>query len=222
MSLIDVKKRSHKWEKKYRSARGEFPWMLSEIPRELDQLLQTDSIPAGPALDIGCGNGFITGYLSDRFPLAVGFDISVSAVSLACSNADMKGLNPEFLVADAISFPFLEKSFSFIFDRGCLQNLKGAERGLYFREIDRVLKPGGIFQLYCANIKNYPPLLSLAGLKIRVRNALKKKKALMSESRLRRMLPPSMKVMAYDNIIFRRRNGKKKFLAHCVMKKLSA
>lgn len=222
MSRIDTKKRSKTWEKKYQSARGEFPWMLSEIPRELEQLLQTDNIPLGPALDVGCGDGFITGYLSDHFPLAVGFDISVSAVSLACSNADMKGVNPEFLVADAIFFPFRGKSFSFIFDRGCLQNLKGVEWGLYFREIDRVLKPGGIFQLYCANIKNYPPLLSLAGLKLRIRKVLQMKKALMSESRLRRILPPSMKVMAYDNIVFRRRNGKNKFLAHCIIKKLSA
>jgi ubiquinone/menaquinone biosynthesis C-methylase UbiE len=88
-------------------------------------------------LDIGCGTGAATLFLAREFPHARvrGVDISPAMISRARAKI---GLDPEARVAfrqgDASSLAWPEKSFDLI----TLVNMP-----IFFREISRVLRPGG-------------------------------------------------------------------------------
>ena len=43
------------WEARYRD--GETPWDTGIVPPEVRQLIETGEVPAGWALDLGCGSG---------------------------------------------------------------------------------------------------------------------------------------------------------------------
>jgi SAM-dependent methyltransferase len=44
--------------------------------------------------------------------------------------------------------PFREGAFAFLFDRGCLQSVPRDRWRAYFAEAARLLKPGGVLQVY--------------------------------------------------------------------------
>ena len=137
------------WSKRFRKrALEDFPWYLPVAPGQLVDFLQSVSLPEGAALDVGCGPGVALAYLAKQpFRFAVGFDIAPSAIALARTKAQQEGVRPELAVAMAPYFPFRERSFSFIFDRGCLHVLKEADWPAYLAEVQRLLVPGGWLQL---------------------------------------------------------------------------
>lgn len=88
-------------------------------------------------LDIGCGTGAATLFLAREFPRARvrGLDLSPAMISRATAKI---GLDPEARVAfrqgDSSSLPWPDESFDLI----TLVNMP-----IFFREISRVLRPGG-------------------------------------------------------------------------------
>ncbi len=159
--------RRETWEARWQEQRAdEFAWHLTQAPPELVELLERTTLPAGGALDVGCGNGVATAYLATRFPVTVGVDIALAAVAEARRNAP----DARFGVADASVLPFADGSMAFVFDRGCLQNLPRDRWPAYWTEVERVLAPGGVLQLFCSKAaRAFPPLLSVKGLKARAK-----------------------------------------------------
>ena len=88
-------------------------------------------------LDVGCGTGAATLFLAREYPRARvrGVDISSAMINRASAKI---GLDPEARVAfkqgDASKLPWPDKSFNLV----TLVNMP-----LFFKEIDRVLRPGG-------------------------------------------------------------------------------
>lgn len=98
-----------------------------------------DYLEAKPerVLDLGCGTGAGTLFLAREFPTAGirGLDLSESMISKAQSKI---GLDPEgrvsFRLGDAANLPFGEGSFDLVTQ---------VNMPVFFREISRVLRPGG-------------------------------------------------------------------------------
>jgi cyclopropane fatty-acyl-phospholipid synthase-like methyltransferase len=69
---------------------------------QLDQLLQVTGLTAGQrALDLGCGNGMITEYLSDRTNAHItGLDFIPTAISQAAERTAVKSDKLDFMVGD--------------------------------------------------------------------------------------------------------------------------
>jgi SAM-dependent methyltransferase len=90
-------------------------------------------------LDLGCGPGHIGRYLSDRGLRMCGFDLSQRMVDLA------RQLNPgmRFLRGDMRVLPFEAGSVGGILAFYSIIHLSFAEVGAAFREMIRVLRPGG-------------------------------------------------------------------------------
>jgi SAM-dependent methyltransferase len=105
--------------------------------------LSLDDRP-GPWLDLSCGPGAFARALAAAAPgaLIVGLDISRAMLEVAAQRTG--GYTNVVLVrADAHSLPFVDGAFGGVNNAGALHAYDDPE--LVFREIRRVLRPGGIY-----------------------------------------------------------------------------
>jgi ubiquinone/menaquinone biosynthesis C-methylase UbiE len=101
--------------------------------------------PGMKLLDCGCGPGTITlGLAAAVAPgEAVGTEIEETQVELARENAARRNVNNvSFKVGNIYGLPFEDNSFDAVFISAILGNLQDVPKG--FRELYRVLKPGGV------------------------------------------------------------------------------
>ena len=101
-----------------------------------------DAAPGTLAVDLGCGNGGLTGKLIERGYRVIGVDASVSMLALA------KERYPDttFLQADACTFQLPEQA-DVIFSNAVLHWIDAAKQNELIANIASQLKPGG--QLVC-------------------------------------------------------------------------
>jgi len=96
------------------------------------------------ALELGAGTGYFSlnllqaGVISE----ATCTDISPGMVDTLARNAETLGLDVTAQVADAESLPFADGAFDLVFGHAVLHHLPDLDRA--WREIHRVLRPGGV------------------------------------------------------------------------------
>jgi SAM-dependent methyltransferase len=99
------------------------------------------SLRGGSVLDVGCGPGNALVALARRAGRAVGVDVSERTLSLARERLRAAACAAEVQQGDALALPFPDASFDHVVAAGSLHHTGDAARG--FRELVRVLKPGG-------------------------------------------------------------------------------
>lgn len=99
------------------------------------------------ALDLGCGVGRNTVFLSEKGLDAIGIDISKNAIELAKENAKKNGQNTQFSVYDGKTLPFEDNFFDFIISFGVLDHIPMEDALRIMEEVKRTLKDGGICKL---------------------------------------------------------------------------
>jgi SAM-dependent methyltransferase len=116
-------------------------WMSEEI------LIQSYFPKDGNVLDIGCGRGRTSVCLTQMGYKVIGMDLSSRMVESADEEARRVGLNIDFRAMDARNLDFPENSFdAALFSANGMDHVPGyAEKLKVFRQVFRVLKPGGIF-----------------------------------------------------------------------------
>lgn len=129
---------------------GETPWMRNDIPlmaKKFAKLLKKEY--GNPKLlDIGCGNGWISVHFAGKGVFVEGIDSSKEGIRLARKSAREKRLsNVNFKIGDAVGFPYKEKSFDAVFDRGLLHHVPERDWGRYLKGLLKVLKDYGFFCL---------------------------------------------------------------------------
>jgi len=104
--------------------------------------------PVGRMLEIGAGTGFFTLNLMQAglAKSAVVTDISQGMVDVAVRNGRALELDVEGRAADAEALPFADSEFDLVIGHAVLHHIPDLD--LAFREILRVLKPGGRF-VFC-------------------------------------------------------------------------
>ncbi len=98
-------------------------------------------------LEIGCGTGRMTEFMSKDFSLVVGTDISGEMISLAEDR--LGGLNNvELLETDGESIPIPDNFIDIAFSYLVFQHIKNREMvEKNFKEVYRVLRPKGLFKV---------------------------------------------------------------------------
>ena len=117
---------------------------LRAVIQATDQL----QMLSGRSLDIGCGVGFVVEYLSGRsFDLnAFGVDISDTAIEKSRIRLkDVPGSNQRLTVLNNQTLPFEDNFFSLVTCFDVLEHLDEVDINATLKEIDRVIRPGGVF-----------------------------------------------------------------------------
>jgi SAM-dependent methyltransferase len=124
---------------------GFTPWDGHPIARNLQDLLEgtstTPPLPAGAALDLGCGTGDSSIYLAQHGWKVTGVDFVPKALEKARAKAG--NLSIDFVQADVtqLSRAGIGTGFPLIVDNGCLHNMSDDDRDAYVREVSAVAAP---------------------------------------------------------------------------------
>jgi phosphoethanolamine N-methyltransferase len=100
-------------------------------------------------LDIGCGIGGPAFFLARNYGAnVVGTDLEPQLIELAKQRAKKHGLEAktEFQVVEAGPLDFPDESFDFVVSSGAFTQISNKLE--MFKEVLRVLKPGGVFSCY--------------------------------------------------------------------------
>jgi ubiquinone/menaquinone biosynthesis C-methylase UbiE len=105
-------------------------------------------------LEIGCGRGDFTIWLSGKYKDAkvTGVDFSEAAIATAQQRGSLSGSAAQFKVEDAEALSFADSSFDYVISCECMEHVPHPEQ--MAREIHRVLSPGGQFILTTENYFN--------------------------------------------------------------------
>lgn len=164
LKMLDdiLEKRDDEWWNKFYSDREKTIPFFKNIPDEnLTSYCQSDMLSIGKALDIGCGNGRNSLYLSTQGFSVTGIDISANAIKWANELAESYSNKLSFVCESLFNFEDEYKSFDFINDSGCFHHIKPHKRNNYFEHILKYLKDDGYFSMTCfdlnggANISDY-------------------------------------------------------------------
>jgi len=127
---------------------GFTPWDGHPIAQNLQNLVEGTSdatpLPAGVALDLGCGTGDSSIYLARHGWKVTGVDFVPRALDRARAKA--ADLSVTFVQADVthLSQAGIGAGFQLIVDNGCLHNMSDGDRDAYVREVSAVAAPDAL------------------------------------------------------------------------------
>ena len=123
---------------------GFTPWDGHQLATTLRDLVEGPSaMPAGVALDIGCGTGDTSIYLAQQGWKVTGIDFVQKAVDKARAKAQSAGVDVDFRHGDAtrLTEEGVEAGFTLIVDNGCIHGMSDDDRASYVREVTAVAAP---------------------------------------------------------------------------------
>jgi SAM-dependent methyltransferase len=104
---------------------------------------------AGAVLDAGCGTGENALHLASLGLRVVGVDVAETALSIARENAAERGIDADFVVADALHLDRLGRVFETVLDCGLFHTFDSDERRDYVASLASVTRPGGHLYVLC-------------------------------------------------------------------------
>jgi SAM-dependent methyltransferase len=126
---------------------GFTPWDNHPLAQSLRDLVEgNDSaspLSAGAALDVGCGTGDASIYLSQHGWQVTGVDFTPQALEKARAKARAANAGVDFVHADVrhLREAGITGPVQLIVDNGCLHNMNDSDRDAYVREVSAVAAP---------------------------------------------------------------------------------
>jgi SAM-dependent methyltransferase len=142
---------------------GFTPWDRGAPASGLVDLVEgPNALPRGRALDLGCGTGTNTIYLSKSGWDGTGIDMVASALDVARGNATRAGVHPRFIKGDVTHLLelTLEGPFDLLVDVGCFHTLPEDLRDRYAEGLSRVAAPGATLFLFAFSPGRLAPVRS--------------------------------------------------------------
>lgn len=130
------------------------PWYSEPLDPDLEIEVDKMKIKKGSFLDLGTGPGTQALKLFEKGFDITASDLSPSSIHKASNRYNEQGISQiNFIVDDILKSNFSNKEFDFIFDRGCFHVISPEKRSTYTKEVNRILKAGGILFLKCFSEK---------------------------------------------------------------------
>jgi SAM-dependent methyltransferase len=127
---------------------GTPPWDIGRPQAAFVRLADAGKI-RGAVLDAGCGTGELTLLAAAMGLDATGVDTAQPAIEIARRKAGERGLNPSFLIWDALDLPALNRRFDTVLDCGLFHVFDDRERVSYVNSLSGAMNPGGRLHLLC-------------------------------------------------------------------------
>ncbi|HEY2471376.1 MAG TPA: class I SAM-dependent methyltransferase [Terracidiphilus sp.] len=132
------------WNESYAS--GELPWDTGEPEPLLIEFVTSDRIRPTRMLEIGAGTGTNALWLAERGFDVLGIDVAPLAIERAISKREGRDLHCRFAALDFLVATPPERSFEFVFDRGCFHVFdEPGERAEFAARVAAALVPGGLW-----------------------------------------------------------------------------
>jgi SAM-dependent methyltransferase len=127
---------------------GRIPWDNPSPPPEIVALKET--LPAGRALDLGCGYGRTAIFLAYYGWRVDGIDFIPQAIDTARRRATAVGVAERinFHVASAAALDFLDPPYDLAVDIGCMHSFNDEMLRSYRDQLARLLRLGGDYILF--------------------------------------------------------------------------
>lgn len=129
------------WNDRYRD--GNLPWDTGRPSTELQQVLSRHAIRPCRALELGCGTGTNSIWLSQQGFEVIGVDVAPLAVGQANKRAQSMGVKVTFVESDVLNLPDLDGPFEFFFDRGCYHAVRRHSAEAYIGAVAQHIVSGG-------------------------------------------------------------------------------
>lgn len=125
----------------------------------IEPLLMKFMKERGRVLDLACGVGGFSFLLEDLGFEVVGLDNSNFMLEKAREFAKERESRVKFVEGDARELPFGDNSFEYVLFIDSLVHFEPSDLSRVFREVARVLKPGGKFLLQFTDLRALLPVL---------------------------------------------------------------
>lgn len=142
-----------KWERKQHAmyetyAQNKWPWFSDRLDPDIDEYLPAVGSHGLDILDLGTCSGSQAIELARRGHRVVGTEISETALEQAKRSASAEtGLTIRFVFDDIAESRLEDSRFDVVLDRGCYHCICSFNHEEYVANVQRVLRPGGLFLL---------------------------------------------------------------------------
>ena len=96
-------------------------------------------------LDLGCGSGWLSVFMSKYGFEITGIDISQPAIELGKIWAQEDNANINLIAGDLLDLPFEESSFDAVVCNSVIEHFRMDQAKIVFEKIHKILTPGGFF-----------------------------------------------------------------------------
>jgi SAM-dependent methyltransferase len=127
---------------------GPAPWDVG-APQPAVVRLADEGAFTGSVLDAGCGLGDNALHLAALGLEVLGIDVAETALSLAREKAAARGLDADFVLADALQLDRLGREFETVLDCALFHSFDNDERRDYVASLASVTSPGATVYLLC-------------------------------------------------------------------------
>ena len=103
----------------------------------------------GAVVDVGCGLGENAIYLAGQGHQVTGIDVAPTAIEQASEQARQRGVDVEFVVADATTLAGFDGRFDSVLDGACYHCLPEEARHDYAAALHRATRPDALLTLFC-------------------------------------------------------------------------
>ncbi len=134
------------WDASYLD--GPAPWDTGE-PQPAILRLAGEGAFVGAVLDAGCGTGENALHVASLGLHVLGVDVAETALSIAREKAAGRGIDAEFVVADAFHLHRLGRVFETVLDCGLFHTFDSDERRDYVASLASVTGRGGHLYVLC-------------------------------------------------------------------------
>jgi SAM-dependent methyltransferase len=134
------------WDASYLD--GPAPWDTGQ-PQPAILRLAGEGAFSGAVLDAGCGTGENALHIASLGLHVLGVDVAETALSIAREKAARRGIDAEFVVADALRLHRLGRVFETVLDCGLLHTFDSDERRDYVASLTSVTRRGAHLYVLC-------------------------------------------------------------------------
>jgi len=131
---------------------GNTPWDIGKPDFNLIQTVPTMVIKPCKALDIGCGTGYNSIWLSRKGFDVIGIDASEIAIQKSLDEASKANVKCTFIEIDFLTNKIEGAPFGFAFDRGCFHSFNSnEERKIFAKNVADHLEKDGLWMSILGN-----------------------------------------------------------------------